>query len=106
MTKEKQDILKAISKRAHEVVPTNAQVLLFGSQARGDARQGSDWDILILLDKDKITKEDHDDIAYPIHTLGWDLDEYINPIMFTKKQWAENRYTPFHQNVEEDAIVL
>ena len=98
--------MQAIARRAHEVVPPGSTILLFGSQARGDARPDSDWDILILLDKDKITNEDEDNISWPIHTLGWDLNEIINPILFTKGYWDNNQYTPFHLNVEEDAIQL
>ena len=33
---------------------SGAKVILFGSQARGDAKEDSDWDILILLNKDKV----------------------------------------------------
>ena len=60
----------------------------------------------VLLDKEKITADDHDNIAWPIHILSWDFDEVINPLLLTKTFWKENPYTPFHQNVMEDAIVL
>lgn len=106
MDKQKRQIMDAISKRAHEVTPPGSIILLFGSQARGDARPGSDWDVLVLLDKEKITFQDEDEIAYPIHTLGWDYDEIINPLLFTKKQWKDNRIAVFRHNVLEDAIPL
>ena len=106
MDKQQQQIMEAISRRAHEVTPPGSAILLFGSRARGDARPDSDWDVLILLDKEKITDDDHDNIAWPIHTLGWDYDEIINPLLFTKKQWKDNRTAPFRINVLEDAIPL
>jgi len=31
----------------------NEQMILFGSQARGDALEDSDWDLLVLLNKEK-----------------------------------------------------
>ena len=62
--------------------------------------------MLVLLDKDKITPQDEDEIGWSIFTLGWDFNELINPILFTKKFWEDNKYTPFHLNVEEDAIAL
>ena len=106
MDKQRQKIMQAIAKRAHEVTPPGSTILLFGSQARGDARPDSDWDVLVLLDKEKITFRDEDEIAYPIHTLGWDYDEIINPLLFTKKQWKDNRIAVFRHNVLEDAIPL
>ena len=36
---------------AAQTIPQGGQAILYGSQARGDVHHGSDWDILILLDK-------------------------------------------------------
>ena len=106
MDEQKQKIMQAIAKRAHEVTPPGTTVFLFGSQARGDARPDSDWDVLVLLDKEKITFQDEDEIAYPIHTLGWDYRELINPILLTQRQWKDNRIAVFRHNVLEDAKPL
>ena len=47
-------VIEAITDMAKAVVPPHSEMILFGSRARGDAHEGSDWDILILLDKDRI----------------------------------------------------
>ena len=60
MMKQKEEILYAIKEVIAQVMPTGARVVLFGSQARNDAREDSDWDILILLDKEKLEEADHD----------------------------------------------
>ena len=46
-------------------MPKDAKVILFGSRARRDAKADSDWDILVLLNKDKIDEQDHDNYTYP-----------------------------------------
>ena len=80
--------------------------MLYGSQARGDFRADSDWDILIVLDKDILTPEDYDTVTYPLTKLGWDIGAEINPIMYTKREWEASRITPFYNNVMKDAVVL
>lgn len=55
-----------------EAAPRKGQAVLFGSRARGDARSDSDRDVLILLDKDRITPAD--------------MDEMINPVMCTLRR--------------------
>ena len=105
MNKYSQDILNRISSKAKEVLPSGATIKLYGSRARGDNRPDSDWDILILLDKQRIEREDRDKISYPFRELGWDIDAIINPVMYTKKDWETSR-SLFHNFVEEDAITL
>ena len=107
MTVERRkQIMQAIGQKAKEITPKGSEVILFGSQARGDARPDSDWDVLILLDKDKVTSDDMDEYSFPLRELGWDYNECINALLFTKKEWRENIASPFYENVEQDGIRL
>lgn len=107
MTPERRKhIIQAISQKAKEITPKGSEVILFGSQARGDAREDSDWDVLILLDKDRVTGDDIDNYSYPLREMGWDYDTDINTILYTKRNWEQNRYTPFYKNVTQDGILL
>lgn len=105
MTPEAQKhIIEAITDKARTVVPPHSEMILFGSRARGDAREDSDWDILILLDKDHIRLDDYARYSYPFRELGWDLNLCINVVLFTKKSWQQDAASPFHENVNEEGI--
>ena len=43
---------------AKTTIPFGSKAILYGSRARGDARKDSDWDILILLDKEHLEQSD------------------------------------------------
>ena len=88
------------------IAPIQGRAILFGSRARGDAKETSDWDILVLLDKERITSDDMDEITYPIRELGWELDEMVNPIMYTTKEWEKKRATLFYKNVMSEGVAL
>jgi predicted nucleotidyltransferase len=66
----------------------------------------SDWDMLILVDREKINIADYQKVAYPLFDLGWEFDIYISPKMYTKNGWNKRSFTPFYKNVEADGIVL
>lgn len=101
-----QRIIENIKQTLRQHLPVDGKALLFGSQARGDAHANSDWDILIILNKDKLLPDDYDNVTFPLTMLGWDLGEQINPIMYSAKEWEANRITPFYKNVIQNAIVL
>ena len=99
-------VISQIKDVAQKAVPQGGQVLLYGSRARSDAHVGSDWDLLIILNKPKIEKADYDDVVYPFTSLGWEIGEEIIPVIYTKEEWNNSSFLPFYKNVERDKIVL
>lgn len=59
-------VLHKLKETAKRAVPKGGQVWLYGSRARGDAHEDSDWDLLILLNQPSVTTDDEDAIAYPL----------------------------------------
>ena len=106
MTNKNRSVLRQIRQVAKSSAPQGSIVLLFGSRARGEARKGSDWDILIILPKDQLKQEDYDQVSYPFVELGWTIGEQINPIVYTRREWEANSITPFYDNVQRDAVSL
>lgn len=88
------------------ILPKDASLWLYGSRARGDARQDSDWDLLVLLNKDKREPKDEELYCWPFNDLGFAFNQYVSPKMYTKKEWRLLKFASFAQNVEQDKIVL
>jgi predicted nucleotidyltransferase len=100
-----QQILQEIKALKRQILP-NEKVILFGSQARGDARPDSDWDLLVLLNKEKRNfNEDYDNFAYPFAELGLKYNARINAKVYTIKDWETNP-SFFRYNVEQDGIEI
>ncbi len=100
------EMLTQIQQKVEQVMPPDARVLLFGSQARGDQHEHSDWDILILLNQVKIRDDDFDMFVYPLVELGWKNGEMINPLIYTYSDWEKRNITPFYHNVEKEGVSL
>ena len=106
MTNKNKMVLNRIKAVARKAVPMGSRVLLFGSRARGEARKGSDWDILIVVPQERLEQHDYDNVSFPFVELGWQMNERINPIMYTQEEWRANSITPFYDNVVRDGISL
>ena len=106
MSEKVNQMMSVFRETAQRVVPVGGHVWLYGSHARGDAHQDSDWDLLILLDKPFVTTQDEDDIAYPFVMAGWQNDIAVSPQLYTFAEWHERSFTPYSKNVEHDKLII
>lgn len=83
------------------------KIILYGSQARGDSTEGSDIDILVILDV-------ADDKIYPIKRLMWkhtndisyERDEVVSLVVSSGSEFSKMKNTLFYQNVARDGVEL
>ena len=100
------DILHTIKNVVMAVEPT-ATIILFGSYARGDNTQHSDIDLLILIDKTKLSREDEKKIKYPIFNIEFETGKIISPIVLSRNDWeSRHRITPFYENITKEGVTL
>lgn len=94
-------------KAAIQAVAPNAQVILYGSRARGDAEDDSDYDILVIVDG-PVDMDQEDKIRASVYPLELETGAMITLIAFSREEWNSpvQRATPFHENVEREWVLL
>ena len=101
-----QNIIAAIRETLKQVAPT-AKVILFGSYARGDQNDDSDIDILVLIEKEKLTYEDTTGVTFAMMKLEARLGVMISPLVYSRRFWENPRQvTPFYESVKKEGILL
>lgn len=84
-----------------------AHISLFGSRSRGDAKDDSDWDILILLDNDSYAGQTEKQITDALYDLELETGQVINPLIYSEKEWYQKyRVTPFFEQVMNENTIL
>lgn len=100
------EVVRQIKEIIRQVDPT-AEVILFGSEARGDARPDSDIDLLVLLDGDTLSLTREETFTMPLYELELNTGVCISPIVMLKKQWRNRPFkTPFYVNVVNEGVLL
>ena len=101
---EQETILNDI-KAAVLSVDDTADVLLFGSRARGDFDEESDWDILILTNEE-VNDSLRLDYIGAILPLEIKHAAAINLVVKNRVTWRQQVHTDLFINIYEDGIAL
>ena len=104
---EEEKILLTRCRSAIEGIDPSAEVILYGSRARGDAEPDSDYDLLILTDGEATLKRE-DVIRRQLFPIEIETGAVLTLILLSKKDWNSALYSamPFYQNIERDGVIL
>lgn len=93
-------------KQAVLAVDANAELILFGSRARGDYRANSDWDVLVLT-SDKVNLAVKTKFREPLFKVEIKNEIVLNSVIVNQQKWY-NQFTnyPLFYEVKKDGILL
>ena len=104
MSSKEQILLDRIIGVVNRTAP-DAELYLYGSRARQDAKKISDWDLLILLNAKNVSFGFETKFMDEFYDLEIETGEIISPLIYTKTDWDENHsITPLFENIQREGI--
>jgi predicted nucleotidyltransferase len=100
------ELLKKVKIAVQQIEP-NADIFLYGSRARKDYRETSDWDFLVLVDG-PVNSHRTDRIRAVLYDLELDSGEIISSIVRNREEWdgPKFKFAPLHENIEREGVRL
>lgn len=103
---KKEQILQMIKMVIEKNAP-DSEVYLYGSQARGNAKNTSDWDLLILLNSANVSFDFETKFLDEFYELELETGEIFSPLIYSKNDWNSNyTITPLYENIQKEGIRL
>lgn len=99
-----EQFLQEVKRYVQEIDP-QAEVWLFGSRARGDARDDSDWDFLVLTDK-AVDGGFKRQLRYHLYDVGYEANHTVSTVIQSRKDAPFITATDLYQNVMDEGKKL
>lgn len=82
-----------------------AEVILFGSRARGDYKEDSDWDILVLTDN-KVDADYRNNLIDLIYDVELKYLQQISTLIIHQKDWEDWEILPLYKNIAREGVSI
>ena len=99
--------LLAECKAAIRKVAPEAGLILYGSRARGDAQEDSDYDLLVLVDRE-VDMDLERAVVDRLVPLEVQTGKVLTMLIYSRSQWdsALYRAMPLHKNVTREGVAI
>lgn len=100
------DILRRIKEKLQEAYGDRLKgVLLYGSEARGEAQEDSDIDLLVLLDGQVDLWDEIRTIVHALYPIQLEIERHISARPANAMVYEEGEY-PLYRSVKEEGVLL
>ncbi len=101
----KEQFLQEIRKAVYKV-DAHAEVILFGSRARNEAKSDSDWDILILTPQ-KVDLRIEQSFRHQLFYLELEYEQAISTFVYSISEWnTKHSITPLYATIQKEGILI
>ncbi|MEN8157324.1 MAG: nucleotidyltransferase domain-containing protein [Bacteroidota bacterium] len=97
-------LLTTVKSKITEIDP-DARIILFGSRARGDFYEDSDWDFLILT-KLSVNQDLKNRISDSLFETELETENVLTGLVHNMDSWSSYSNTPVFKNISRDGIEI
>lgn len=86
---------------------SKADLILYGSRARGNAEHDSDYDLLIVTDG-PASLEQEDLLRRQLYAIELETSAVLTVILLNREDWNSALYDamPFYRNIKREGVVV
>ncbi len=106
VNQEDKIILDKIARIIRKYLP-NAKIIFYGSRARGEGEENSDYDILVITPT-KVDWKQEKCVRDKISEISVNNEILISVIFMSKSRWNHPicKGSPFYAEIREDGLIL
>ena len=91
-----------VRKRLTQELDQPVKVIMFGSQARGDAAKYSDIDLLVILPS--VDRKTRKLVSYVAWEIGFEAGKIISTFPTTKREMENYAISPFYKSIKKEGV--
>ena len=106
LTEQEKQMLREVKRAVLHLAP-DAEVILYGSTARGERGPESDYDVLVLVER-PMTRAQRDGVSNAVYDVELEYGTVILSMVFSREDWSTGliSVSPYRENVEREGAVV